>query len=68
MTDVIPKKYIFDDLNRKIAVQIDIETFEKIETILEDYALEQLVSKNKNDDKLDLMKAENFYKTLDKIK
>lgn len=68
MTDVIPKKYIFDDLNRKIAVQIDIDTFEKIETILEDYALEQLVSKNRNDDKLDLIKAETFYKSLEKAK
>ena len=37
----IERRYIVDENNRKIAVQLDIETFEKIETILENQALYQ---------------------------
>lgn len=64
----IEKKYIFDDQNRKVAVQIDIQTFEKIEEVLEDYALAQLVRKNQELELLDLIASEAFYKTLDKEK
>ncbi|OGF63660.1 MAG: hypothetical protein A2Y62_02100 [Candidatus Fischerbacteria bacterium RBG_13_37_8] len=34
----IPKKYIVDENNNKIAVQIDIKTFAKLEKILTEYA------------------------------
>ncbi|MBU2514353.1 hypothetical protein KJ966_23700 [bacterium] len=64
----IPREYIFDENNRKIAVQIDIQTFEKIEVILEDYALEQLIIKNEKGQAFDLFEAESFYKTLEKAK
>ena len=37
--ELITKQYIVDENNRKIAVQIPIEDFEKIERLLEDYAL-----------------------------
>ncbi len=66
MEEPIKKQYIFDDENRKVAVQLDIETFEKIETILEDYSFAQLMLKNVSDDSLDLIEAEAFYKTLQK--
>lgn len=66
MNEPIKKTYIFDDQDRKVAVQIDIETFEKIETVLEDYALAQLIRKNESDPCLDLVEAEDFYHTLDK--
>ncbi|MCG8338611.1 MAG: hypothetical protein MJE63_29235 [Proteobacteria bacterium] len=66
MEEPIKKQYIFDDENRKVAVQLDIETFEKIETILEDYSFAQLMLKNVSDDSLDLIEAEAFYKTLEK--
>jgi hypothetical protein len=39
----VKKRYIVDEQNRRIAVQIDIEAFEKIEEILENYALVQLM-------------------------
>jgi len=62
----IKKQYVFDENNRKIAVQIDLPTFEKIETILEDYALEQLIKKNSRTTVFDLVDAEEFYSKLDK--
>ncbi len=35
----IQKRYIVDEENRRVAVQIDMETFEKIEDLLENHAL-----------------------------
>ena len=68
MEEPIKKQYIFDDQNRKVAVQLDIETFEKIETILEDYSFAQLMLKNSSEESLDLIEAEAFYNTLEKEK
>ena len=65
MTD-IPRKYIVDEGNRKIAVQLDIATFEKIEETLENYALAQLVKEPGGEEKLSIADAKAFYKTLDK--
>jgi len=50
----VKKRYIVDEQNRRIAVQIDIEAFEKIEEILENYALVELMKENDEDDTLDL--------------
>ena len=66
MEEPIKKKIIFDDENQEVAVQIDMKTFEKIETILEDYALGQLIRKNETDELLDLLSAEEFYTALEK--
>lgn len=66
MEEPIKKQYIYDDENKKVAVQLDIETFEKIETILEDYSFAQLMLKDASKDSLDLIEAEAFYKTLEK--
>ncbi|MDF9795042.1 hypothetical protein OKW21_000305 [Catalinimonas alkaloidigena] len=49
----IKKKYIVDENQKKIAVQIDIADFEKIEQILEDYALGQLMKENDASENLD---------------
>ncbi len=65
MEDII-KQYIVDSTNRKIAVQIDIGVFEKIENILEDHGLFKLMEENDESDNLDLSSAEKFYKGLDK--
>ena len=35
--EIINKQYIVDEHNRKIALQIPIETFERIEEIIENY-------------------------------
>ena len=62
----IEKKYILDEQNRKIAVQIDIDTFEKIENILEDHGLFKLIQNDTEKEYLNLTEAKEFYKGLDK--
>ena len=60
------KQYIVDEQNRRVAVQIDIETFEKIEDLLEDYALYELMQKRSDDEALNLNEARAFYDALPK--
>ncbi len=62
----ITKKYIVDENNRKIAVQIPIADFEKIEQLLEDYALFHLMKENQETELLDKADAETYYKQLAK--
>lgn len=58
----IKKKYLTDENNRAVAVQLDIKTFERIEQLLEDYALGQLIEENEPNDTLSLNEAEEYYK------
>ena len=62
----IERKYIIDENNQKIAVQLDLNTFTKIEEVLENYALVQLIKENKADDSLNLKEAKEYYQGLDK--
>ena len=62
----IDKKYIVDKNKKLIAVQIDIETFNKIEMLLEDYALGKLIDENSPDDNLSLNEAKSYYRKLKK--
>lgn len=62
--EAVKKKYIVDEQNRKVAVQIDIETYRKIEEILENYALVELMKENEGDEKLDLNQAKQYYRNL----
>lgn len=62
----IRRKYIVDENNKKVAVQLDINTFEKIEEILENFALVQLIKETENEEKLSVHEAKDFYKSLDK--
>ena len=64
--DEIEKKYILDEHNKKVAVQIDIGTFEKIENILEDHGLFKLIQESDEKEYLNLNEAKEFYKGLDK--
>jgi hypothetical protein len=66
MMEAIKKKYIVDEDQKKVAVQIDIADFEKIEQILEDYALGQLIEENDPAENLDLQEAKKFYNQLGK--
>ena len=63
----IQKRYIVDNLNRKIAVQVDIDLFEKIENVLEDFGLMKHVVGNDTSDILEIEDAKEFYKKLGKI-
>ena len=62
----IKRKYIVDENNRKIAVQLDLDTFNKIEEVLENYALVQLISQNEDVEALNLEEAKSYYQKLDK--
>ena len=62
----IEKKYVTDENNNVIAVQMDIETFRKIEHVLEDYALGKLIEENDPEDTLHLSEARSYYNNLKK--
>ena len=64
--ETIKKNYIVDENNRKVAVQIELKTFEKIEEVLENYALVQLMRENELGETLDVEQAKDYYKGLEK--
>jgi hypothetical protein len=62
----IKRQYIVDESNCKVAVQLDIETFVKIEEILENYALIRLMEAEEPDDEIfNLEQAQSYYRTLE---
>ena len=63
----IRKKFIIDENQNKIAVQIDIADFEMIEKILEDYALGKLMKESDPAETLDIKEAKKFYTQLTKV-
>jgi hypothetical protein len=64
--DTIKKQYIIDENNKKVGVQLDLKTFKKIEEVMENYALFQLMKENGEDDVLDLDDAQEYYSKLEK--
>jgi hypothetical protein len=59
----IERQYIVNEQNRKTAVLLDIDTFEKIEEILENYALYHLMEDD-DDEILDSEEAEKYYRNI----
>jgi hypothetical protein len=59
------RQYIVDEANRKVAVQLDIATFEKIEHVLENYALVQLMNAD-DSEVMTIEDAKKYYAALDK--
>ena len=59
--NTIKKKYIVDEQQQTVAVQIDIADFEKLERLFEDYALGKLMEENDSRDNLSLDEAKQFY-------
>lgn len=55
------KKYIVNECNEKIAVQLDIKTFKKIERVLEDAMIANKMLENKTEDRLSMAEARAFY-------
>ncbi|MFA7083779.1 MAG: hypothetical protein WC141_04500 [Arcobacteraceae bacterium] len=58
--------YIVDNHNQKIAVQLDIKTYEKITETLENYALFKFMDENQDDEKLSLKDAKAYYASIKK--
>ena len=57
----LAKKYIVDEKNRKVAVQLPIETYKKIEEVLEDHALGQYILEVKKEKSLSIAEAKKYY-------
>lgn len=62
----IRKRYVVNEQNEPVAVQLDLETFEKIERLLEDYALGQSIKAVADEPALDLRVAHKRYGRLKK--
>ncbi|KJR43651.1 hypothetical protein MCHI_000461 [Candidatus Magnetoovum chiemensis] len=58
----IVKKYVVDENNNRLAVEIYIETFKKIEDILEDYGLYHLMTDDMKAESLSLEQAKEYYR------
>jgi RelB Antitoxin len=62
----IQVKYIVDEENRKIAVQVDLETFKKIEEALKNSELSKLMKQSLDEGSLSLKEGKSNYDLLEK--
>jgi hypothetical protein len=60
----INPNYIIDNQNRKIAVQLDINTYNQIIETLENFALYKIIEEDKDNETLSLKDAKKYYKSL----
>ena len=60
----IDPNYIVDNQNCKIAVQLDIATYNQITETLENFALYKLMEENNDNETLSLKDAKEYYKSL----
>ena len=63
--ETINKQYIVDEQNKKIAVQIPIKVFERMEEILENYALVHLMKQNEGKEIFCANEAKAYYGKLE---
>jgi PHD/YefM family antitoxin component YafN of YafNO toxin-antitoxin module len=62
----IKKEYVVTDDNKKKAVLIDIDTFNKIEEIIENFGLAKYMEEVKKEEDLSLSEAKEYYSSLKK--
>ena len=62
----IKKEYVVTDGNKKKAVLIDIDTFNKMEEIIENYGLAKYMAEVKDEETLSLSEVKEYYSTLKK--
>jgi PHD/YefM family antitoxin component YafN of YafNO toxin-antitoxin module len=60
----INKEYVITGDNKRKAVLIDIETFEKIEEILQSYGLGKYMEEVEEEETLSISEAKAYYETL----
>ena len=60
----IHKSYLLDEKHQAIAVQIPIDEYEKIEEILENFGLSQLMSEAEGEEYLAKDEAWTYYRSL----
>jgi hypothetical protein len=63
MLEII-KKYIVDESNNRLAVEIDIDTFNSIEEIIENHGLYHLMKETEEAESLTLSEAKAYYQGL----
>ena len=62
----IKKEYIVGEDNKKRAVLIDLDSFEKIEEILESYGLGKYMEEVEGEETLGVEEAKAYYRSLEK--
>ncbi len=64
----IKKRYLVDKKNRRVGVILDLDTFEKIEEVLEDYLFGKIMQELEKEEPLSLEEAKKRYAKLKKRK
>jgi hypothetical protein len=64
--NAIPRKYITDAKNQKQAVIVDLETFNRMESIIEDNGLAKFMEEAEEDETLFVHEAKKHYRSLKK--
>jgi hypothetical protein len=59
-------QYVTDSEGRRVAVQIDLETFQRIEALLENAGLVKAIQEAEAEEALDPAAARTFYRSLRK--
>jgi hypothetical protein len=59
-------QYIVSDDNEPVGVILDIETFHKIEAVIEDYGLDSFIDEADDDEPLSLSDVQDYYAALEK--
>jgi PHD/YefM family antitoxin component YafN of YafNO toxin-antitoxin module len=62
----IPRKYITDARNQKQAVIVNLETFNRMESIIEDYGLAKFMEEADEEAPLSVHEAKKSWKSLKK--
>ena len=62
----IPRKYVTDARNQKQAVIVDLETFNRMDSIIEDNGLAKFMEEAEDHEVLSVHEEKNFYKSLKK--
>jgi len=62
----IKKNYIYDENRKLLAVQMPIEEYKKLEEIIENHVLSNLIDEVTGDEVLNVKEAKDFYNTLKK--
>ena len=60
----IKPQHIVDEQNKRIAVQLDIKTFDRIEEILEDKVLYQIMNENNTEESIEREEAIRIYRDI----
>ncbi len=60
----IHKSVVLDENQKPTAIQIPIEDFERLEEIIENYGLAKLMDEVKDDERLSIEEAKNYYQPL----